>query len=255
METNITSILLVEDEVIIGMMEQKQLESRGYSVHYVTNGETAIFQIAQDPDAYNLVLMDIDLGDGMDGTKAAELILTQKDIPIVFLSSHTEPAIVEKTEKITSYGYVVKHSGIVVLDTSIKMALKLFQLKTEQKHAQLVLKTSEERFHRMLDVIPDMVSIHDPDMNILYSNWNGFAAVPEKKRRIKSKCYATYRNYDKICPDCRAKEVLETGSAITEKIELPEGILIELRVIPILDENNKVEFFVEWVRNLSEHTS
>lgn len=63
----------------------------------------------------------------MDGTQAAEEILKHKDIPVLFLSSHAEPEIVEKTEKITSYGYVVKDSGITVLDASIKMAFKLHE--------------------------------------------------------------------------------------------------------------------------------
>jgi len=36
---------------------------------------------------------------------------------------------VEKTEKITSYGYVVKSSSITVLDASIKMTFKLFKSK------------------------------------------------------------------------------------------------------------------------------
>ncbi len=47
----------------------------------------------------------------MDGTEAAALILKERDLPVVFLSSHTEPEVVARTEKITSYGYVVKDSS------------------------------------------------------------------------------------------------------------------------------------------------
>ncbi|MFW5784062.1 MAG: PAS domain S-box protein, partial [Spirochaetota bacterium] len=74
----------------------------------------------------DLVLMDINLGAGIDGTQAAEQILARRELPIVFLSSHTEPEVVEKTEKITSYGYIVKNSGETVLTTSVKMAFRLF---------------------------------------------------------------------------------------------------------------------------------
>ena len=59
----------------------------------------------------DLILMDIDLGKGMDGTEAAQIILHNREIPIVFLSNHTEKEIVNKTEKITSYGYVVKNAA------------------------------------------------------------------------------------------------------------------------------------------------
>jgi len=46
--------------------------------------------------------MDIDLGPGWDGTETAERILAFRDPPVLFLFSHTDPGIVEKTERITS---------------------------------------------------------------------------------------------------------------------------------------------------------
>ncbi len=120
-------ILLVEDDIVIATLEKRQLEKRGYSIVHVSSGEKAIEHLQKEPAS--LVLMDIDLGMGMDGTQTAEKILSFTEIPIVFLSSHTEPEVVEKTEKITSYGYVVKNSGITVLDASIKMAFKLFDAR------------------------------------------------------------------------------------------------------------------------------
>ncbi|MCK5674759.1 MAG: PAS domain S-box protein, partial [Spirochaetales bacterium] len=104
----------------------KDLEKYNYTVLTVNSGEKAV-EILKTNDNIDLILMDIDLGKGIDGTIAAQLILKKKELPIVFLSSHTEPEIVKKTEKITSYGYVVKSSSITVLDASIKMAFKLFK--------------------------------------------------------------------------------------------------------------------------------
>lgn len=118
------------------MTEKVELERQGYRVTRVATGEAAVQALADDSSAFDLVLMDIDLGPGIDGTQAAEQIHTHTRVPIVFLSSHTEHAIVEKTEKITSYGYVVKNSGSVVLDASIKMALRLYQ--SENRFRQLL---------------------------------------------------------------------------------------------------------------------
>jgi PAS domain S-box-containing protein len=129
-------LLLVEDEAIIALSEKKELEKMGYAVDHALNGEAAIAMAKGSDGGFDAILMDIDLGRGMEGTKAAETILKAADIPIVFLSSHVEPEIVAKTEGITSYGYVVKNSGIVVLDASIKMALKLFNEKTERTRAE-----------------------------------------------------------------------------------------------------------------------
>ena len=137
------TILLVEDEVFTAMDEAQSLEKCGYKVITTNTGEKAI-EIVETNPGINLILMDIDLGSGIDGTEAADIILKGKDIPIVFLSSHTEQEIVKKTEKITSYGYVVKNTGVTVLDTSIKMAFKLFEEKHRVWAQQQKLDASEK---------------------------------------------------------------------------------------------------------------
>ncbi len=123
---------------------------------------------------------------------------------------------------------------------------------TDRKISQTQIQESEERFQRMLSLIPDMISIHDKNFNIVYSNWKGFAAVDEAKRQLYTKCYKTYRDLDEICPDCRAKEVLRTKKAFHTEAELPDGTWIDLRVIPVLDEDGELELFVEWVRDITE---
>lgn len=126
-------ILLVEDEIFIATFEASELERLGYNVKVVNSGEDAVELVKKSNDI-DLILMDINLGKGIDGTEAARLILKDKEIPIVFLSSHNEKEIVEKTEKITSYGYVVKSSGIAVLDASIKMAFRLAEARNLYKN-------------------------------------------------------------------------------------------------------------------------
>ena len=123
---NKKTILLVEDEVIIALSAKRVLEDHGYRVITARTGEEAI-DLATGSQETDLVLMDINLGEGIDGTDAAVRILEVCDLPIVFLSSHTERDVVEKIENITSYGYIVKNSGNTVLVASIKMAFKLYE--------------------------------------------------------------------------------------------------------------------------------
>ena len=186
---NTRTLLLVEDEILIAMSQKIFLERYGYRVLMTHTGEKAVeilkndseleieylpeskkaplekfgyrvitahnaeqaVEVFTENDSIDMVLMDIDLGSGMDGTQAASLILQHRDIPILFLSSHTERDIVEKTEKITSYGYVVKNSSITVLDASIKMAFKLFaaynalkQELSERKEIERGLETTRQ---------------------------------------------------------------------------------------------------------------
>lgn len=123
---------------------------------------------------------------------------------------------------------------------------------TDKKEMEEQLQEREDRFQKMLALIPDMISIHDTKMNILYSNWNGFGAVPEEKRRLHTKCYETYRGYSHICSDCQARTVFETKRALQRELELPDGRWVDLRVIPILDKENRVDSFVEWVRDITD---
>jgi PAS domain S-box-containing protein len=209
------TILLVEDEALIALAEQKALERLGYSVKIVHSGEAAV-EMAQTEHGLDLVLMDIDLGSGIDGTQAAELILQNHDLPIVFVSSHSEPDVIEKTEKITSYGYIVKSSSIAVFDASIKMAFKLYTKNRELLETRNKLKTT-------LDVIPDLMFVvnldgyfedfhNRPDVH-------GTAIPPEKIRGSHLR--------DIFPPEETAfhlalyRRCIETGNIQTHTYELP----------------------------------
>lgn len=144
-------ILLVEDEALIAIAETEMLRSCGYEVIVAATGQKAV-ELAGE-GGIDLVLMDIDLGAGIDGTEAARRILTSRNLPIVFLSSHTEPEVVAKTEAISSYGYVTKSSGVTVLEASIKMAFRLFD-------AYHGLRDAEARYRSLYLHMSEGVALH-----------------------------------------------------------------------------------------------
>jgi PAS domain S-box-containing protein len=123
---------------------------------------------------------------------------------------------------------------------------------TSHRRNEEALRESEWRFQKMLSLVPDMISIHDLEMNIVYSNWNGFGAVARDRRVRFTKCYRTYRGYHEPCPDCRARNVVETGKEYHSEEQLPDGTWIDLRIIPLLDSNGEVELFVEWIRDITD---
>ncbi len=135
------TLLLIEDEALVALAEKKLLKEAGYNVHHIRSGEEAVAYVDQSPHKVDLILMDIDLGPGMDGTVAAEQILERHDLPLLFVSSHTEKEVVERAERISSYGYVVKHSGDVVLLASIRMAFRLYEAHSSISWWQRLMQT------------------------------------------------------------------------------------------------------------------
>lgn len=170
------TILLVEDEAVIALMEERILRSRGFDVVRVLSGEAAIAKI-EGNSRINLVLMDIDLGSGMDGTETSQRILKIREVPIVFLTSHGEREMVEKVKGITRYGYVLKNSGEFVLTEAITMALELFKAHTDirrrNERLRAVNRENEER-RRYLEALfkhtPDAMVTLDRSHRVV--EWN-----------------------------------------------------------------------------------
>ena len=162
------NILLVEDDALIGMTEALQLREYGYTVMHVFNGQSAVDAINDKEHRIDLILMDINLGSGLDGPQAAAIILKEHDLPIIFLSSHTEREIVDRTSEISSYGYVIKNSNISVLNASIEMAFRLniayMNLKNKNREIEekeKVLQFYEKRYRRLFESARDGILILD----------------------------------------------------------------------------------------------
>lgn len=136
-------ILLVEDEALVAMAEGHVLKGAGYEVELAKSGEAAVAFVdgCRLPD---LILMDIDLGPGIDGTEAAIRILSTHKVPIVFLTSHSSNEMVSRVRGITRYGYIIKNSGSFVLLSSIEMALELRAKERALEEKNLLLERAEE---------------------------------------------------------------------------------------------------------------
>jgi PAS domain S-box-containing protein len=170
------TILLVDDEAIIAMAEASLLRKHGYAVLTALSGEQAVAAAAERAEI-GLVLMDIDLGPGMDGTEAAAAILRGKDVPILFLSSHGEPEIVERTERISSYGYIVKNSGETVLLASLRMAYRLHE-------AHRALRESEEKLSAIYEGAPCAITISDLDTAVIVDANRGIEWTGWKREEV-----------------------------------------------------------------------
>ena len=130
-------ILLVEDQSIIALRMTHKLEKYGYDVISVcSSGEEAVRLAGElKPD---LVLMDIGLQDGPSaGIAAAKTISKAINIPIIYLTSITNPIIVEEALNTCPFCFLDKPVSEQVLDRTIRLVIKRHQ--AELTHIQRLL--------------------------------------------------------------------------------------------------------------------
>jgi diguanylate cyclase (GGDEF)-like protein/PAS domain S-box-containing protein len=115
-------ILVVEDETIVARDLLQQLAELGYqSAGHVTRGEDAIeLAGSAKPD---LVLMDIQLGGGMDGVSAAQIIRDRFALPVVFLTAFAADETLARAKLTEPFGYILKPFSERELRTVLEMAL------------------------------------------------------------------------------------------------------------------------------------
>ena len=157
------TILIVEDDWVLSAHLQNVLTGYGYNVmEPVMSGEEAILSVAaRQPD---LILMDIELSGEISGITASRHIGAVADIPVIFLSNHSEDAFVQEAKTASPYGYLVKP----VFDRELAVAIEmvLYRHKLNQR-----LKESEERFRNLFQNVTSVaVQGYSADGSTLY--WN-----------------------------------------------------------------------------------
>src|SRR6056297_865844 len=105
----VKKILLVEEEPAIATDKAHSLQNHGILLVTATTAEQACELLKTEPEI-SLILIDISLGKGPEGTELAEGILRTYDIPIVFLTTPSDKEHIENAKQITQYGYVLKNS-------------------------------------------------------------------------------------------------------------------------------------------------
>ncbi|MFP4551244.1 MAG: PAS domain S-box protein [Spirochaetales bacterium] len=198
----IRRILLVEDERIVALDEMNTLRKNGYDVLWAADAQEAEARMASE-SAISLVLMDIDLGNGSDGTVAAERILATRDVPVVFLTSHSDQETVEQVRDLAGYGYVVKDSGSFVLLETVRMALELFDAHARSRE-------NEVQYRALFESAVDPIVVYDKQATVIMANESA-ARIADTTREAM-----VGRRIEEIYPDRYEEEIERVRGCLRE---------------------------------------
>jgi len=138
-----TSIMLVEDEIIVAADVKNRLENMGYEVLGIFDtGEEAIEKAGELRP--NLVLMDIVLKGEMDGIDAAQKIRELFNIPIIYLTAYSDEKTLQRAKVTEPFGYVLKPFEDREIQSAIEMAIYKHQMEQQ-------LKESEEKYRKLIE--------------------------------------------------------------------------------------------------------
>lgn len=116
-------ILLVEDDRVIVKIAEWRLSKLGYDLcGKAETGEEALeLVVNRRPD---LVLMDINLKGNMDGIECAKKIRKDFNIPVIFVTSHSDGDTLRRAKEIHPDGFIRKPFEDEDLRVAIELALK-----------------------------------------------------------------------------------------------------------------------------------
>lgn len=110
-------VLVVDDEIAVGLFLQEHLLSSGYDVEIAVNAGEALGKIESDPP--DLVLLDI----RMPGTSGVELLATLQlreiNVPVIMLTAVHEEELARQCLKMGARDYITKPINLHYLKDSI----------------------------------------------------------------------------------------------------------------------------------------
>lgn len=114
-------VLIVEDDMIISMVLERMIKKIGHEVvKKVIAGQDAIDSTFKlDPD---LILMDIQLKDDIDGITAMENIREKSDVHVIYITGNSDQYNLERARETNFIDYLVKPIQMTHLKKSINKA-------------------------------------------------------------------------------------------------------------------------------------
>jgi diguanylate cyclase (GGDEF)-like protein/PAS domain S-box-containing protein len=156
------NIMVVEDEVLVAKDISTRLKRMGYHVAGSAGKGNAAIELALQlrPD---LILMDINLRDDIDGIEAAAVIHKSFDVPVIYCTAYSNDETLQRAKITDPYGYILKPFDDREMEITIEIAL--------YKHrAEKALRETKGQLDTTLSNISDAVIATDAQGKVFLIN-------------------------------------------------------------------------------------
>ncbi len=179
-----TTIPIVEDEAIVAADLESKLRRLGYKVTGITSEGPEAVSLCRDLRP-NLLLMDIRLDGPMDGIETAKEIRPFLDVPVIYLTAHSDSATIARAKLTGPFGYILKPFEERELATQIELA-------TYKHRSDRLVCEQREWFRVTLNSIGDAVIAADAHGRLSFLNsvaesmtgWKAEQAMGEPVLRV-----------------------------------------------------------------------
>ncbi len=115
------SVLVVEDDLLLSMVLVRMMETLHFNVlKKCYTGRCAINSIKNlQPD---LVLMDIQLKDNIDGISAMQEVQKELSVPVIYITGNSDRKNIERARETNFVDYLVKPIQMSDLKSSVQKA-------------------------------------------------------------------------------------------------------------------------------------
>lgn len=164
-------VLFVDDDINLGNLVSSVLETDyDYSVHF-QNTTVGINHIIQnfEPD---IIILDVEIGKENGIEKAKEIISVYPDIPLIFVSSHTEESFITEGIRIGGNAYLPKPLSIALLITYIKRFTSNSQSKQILKVSNYELNLATNELSHKKDLIKKLSPFEKNALELLIKHPN-----------------------------------------------------------------------------------
>ena len=165
-----------------------------------------------------------------------------------------QPAGSDETLIFASTVSRIGNSGSAEVEEAPAVLLTITDI-TEQKRMREMVNQARQDWENTFDSIPDIITIHDKDMNIVKANIAAKKALKldDLSSGKNNKCYHYYHGTDFPPQDCQGCECYRSGSSST--IETYEPHLnkhIEVRTIHRVNEESETVGLIHIVRDITK---